>query len=145
MPAFADAEPLIVFDGVCVLCSRFARFVAVRDGARRFRFVAAQTATGEALMRHYGLDPVAFETNLLIEDGRAAGKLDAVAGILRHLGRGWRLAANLMRALPAPLGDWLYDRIARNRYALFGRHDACVVPGPEWRDRMLDDDKGRLR
>ena len=145
VPAFADTQPVIVFDGVCVLCSRFARFVAVRDPARRFRFVAAQSPIGQGLMRHYNLDPVAFETNLLIEDGRACGKLDAVSGILRRLGPGWRLAANLMRLLPVALGDWLYDRIAQNRYALFGRHDACVVPGPEWRDRMLDEDRGQLR
>lgn len=132
-----DTDPVIVFDGVCVLCSRFARFVAMRDKGR-FRFVAAQSRLGQALMRYYNLEPDAFETNLLVEAGRASGKLDAVTGILTHLGPGWRFAANLMRRLPIPLADWIYDRVACNRYALFGRHDACVRPGPEWRDRIVD-------
>ena len=142
VPAFEDRGPIIVFDGVCVLCSHFARFVAVRDPTRRFRFVAAQSHIGQGLMRHYNLDPDAFETNLLLADGRAYGKLDAVAGIIRHLGPGWRLAANLMRILPGAPADWLYDRVALNRYALFGRHDACVRPGtdwgPDWRNRIID-------
>jgi len=137
IPPFSDEHPLIVFDGVCVLCSRFARFVARRDRASRFKFVAAQSPLGQALMRHYNLDTVDLETNLLIADGRASAKLEAVAGVLEHLGEPWRLAARFMLRFPRPLRDWLYDRVARNRYRLFGRYDACVVPGPEWRERML--------
>ncbi len=138
VPPFPDARALIVFDGVCVLCSGFARFVVRHDRDGYFCFIMAQSPVGQALLRHYGLDPIDFETNLLIEDGRAHAKLEAIAGILRHLGWPWRLAANLMRLPPARMRDWLYDRVAQNRYAVFGRHEACVVPGPEWRGRMLD-------
>lgn len=142
VPAFADTGALIVFDGVCVLCSHFAGFVARRDHAQHFRFVAVQSVLGQALMRHYNLDPVDFETNLLIEDGQACGKLEAVVGILRRLGPVWRFAACLMRLPPVAMRDWLYDRVARNRYAVFGRRNTCIVPGPGWRGRMLDADKG---
>lgn len=137
VPAFHEDRPLILFDGVCVLCSRFARFVAKRDGGC-FRFVAAQSRLGQALMRHYNLDVGDFETNLLLADGRAYGKLDAATLILRRLGPGWRCAANLASMLPGSLADWMYDRVAHNRYAVFGRYDVCVRPGPEWRDRVLD-------
>ena len=137
VPRFADGKPLIVFDGICVLCSRFAEFVARRYRDHKFRFTAAQSPLGQALFAHYGLDPVNFETNLLIEDGVALGKFDAFARIVPRLGGPCRMAV-AVRILPRPIADWLYDRIALNRYRLFGRRDACVVPGPNWQGRVID-------
>jgi len=66
----------------------------------------------------------------------AYGKLRAVVEIAIRLGGVWRVAA-VLRLLPAPLGDWAYDRVARNRYALFGRRDACWAPAPELEDRFI--------
>jgi len=126
VPQFPDDAPLIVFDGVCVLCNGFARFVAKRDVAKRFRFAEAQSALGGALYRHYGLDDIDYETNLLIQDGQAYGRMEAFVHIVKQLGGAWP-AARLILALPRPLRNWLYDRIAKNRYRLFGRYDACPV------------------
>ena len=136
MPAFPDDGPLLVFDGVCVLCSGFARFVLRADRAARFRFVTAQSTLGRSLFRHYGWDPVEFETNLLIVDGRAFAKLAAFAEAMRLLPWPWK-ALSATRLLPRPLADRLYDTIARNRYAVFGQRDACVISPPEFRDRFL--------
>lgn len=138
-PALAglpDDKPLIVFDGVCVLCTGFAKFVVARDPDGRFRFAAAQSDAGQALFHHYGLDATDFETNLLLEEGRAYGKLDALRRILPKLTMPWPLLAPLA-CLPGRLGDWTYDRIAQNRYRLFGRTDACMVPPPDWRERTV--------
>lgn len=33
--------------------------------------------------------------------------------------------------------DRLYDRVARNRYRLFGRHAACLVPDAALRRRFM--------
>ena len=44
----------------------------------------------------------------------------------------------LLRLVPRVLGDWVYDRVARNRYALFGRTEHCMLPPPRWRDRFID-------
>lgn len=137
VPDFPDTAPLIVFDGVCVLCSGFARFVARHDTAAQFRFTAAQSPLGQALYRHFGLDPVNYETNLLIADGRAFAKLAAFTGIMRRLGRPWSMAAVADR-LPASASDTLYDWIARNRYRAFGRRETCILPDATWRQRMID-------
>ncbi|MBX9591982.1 MAG: DCC1-like thiol-disulfide oxidoreductase family protein [Hyphomonadaceae bacterium] len=137
VPPFPDDKGLIVFDGVCVLCTGSAHFVLKRDSAFAFRLTMAQSALGQALFRHYGLDTKTFETNLVLIDGRAYAKLDTVAEVCRRLGGGWPLLAAL-RWLPHPLADWLYDRIATNRYTLFGRTDACMIPQPEWRARFID-------
>ena len=137
VPAFPDDKVLVVFDGVCVLCSGFARFILKRDRAFAFRMTTAQSLLGQALYRHYGLDTGEFETNLVIADGRAYGKLDSVAVTGARLGGAWRALA-LLRLLPRPLADWLYDRVAQNRYALFGRTGSCMIPPPEWRERFLE-------
>jgi predicted DCC family thiol-disulfide oxidoreductase YuxK len=137
VPAFPDDKALIVFDGVCVLCTGSARFVIEHDGAQAFRFATTQSPLGRALFCHYGLDTEAFETNLVLIDGRAYGKLDSVAAVLERLGGGWRLLA-VLRFIPRPIADWLYDRIAKNRYTLFGRTEACMIPPPEWRARFIE-------
>ena len=96
-----------------------------------------QSPLGQALFRHYGLDTETFETNLVVIDGRAYAKLDSVIEVCRRLGGTARLLTAL-RLLPRPLADWTYDRIARNRYTLFGRTDRCMIPPPEWRERFIE-------
>lgn len=137
VPAFPDDKVLVVFDGVCVLCSGFAKFIVKRDRTLAFRLTTAQSPLGQALYRHYGLDTETFATNLVIADGRANAKLDSVAVTGERLGGPWRALA-LLRLLPRGLADWLYDRVARNRYALFGRTDSCMIPPPEWRERFIE-------
>jgi predicted DCC family thiol-disulfide oxidoreductase YuxK len=136
LPPFPDDKALIVFDGVCVLCSGFAQFVLKRDKGFVFRLTTAQSPLGQALFRHYGLATDEFETNLVLADGRAYAKLDTVAVAGARLGGPWRLL-KLIRLIPRPLADRLYDRIARNRYRLFGKTEACMMPPPEWRDRFI--------
>jgi predicted DCC family thiol-disulfide oxidoreductase YuxK len=136
VPAFPDDKGLVVFDGVCVLCSGFVRFILEHDAAFAFRLTTAQSPLGQALFRHYGLDTEAFESNLVLIDGRAHAKLDTVAAVATRISGPWRVLG-LLRLVPRSLGDWIYDRVARNRYALFGRTEHCMLPPPEWRDRFL--------
>jgi predicted DCC family thiol-disulfide oxidoreductase YuxK len=138
VPKFGDSRPVVVFDGVCVLCHGFARFLAKHDTAEQFRFTYAQSALGQGLFHHYGLNPVEFETNLLIADGLAYGKLAAFSLIMRRLGLPWSALGHAIRPLPAFIGNPAYDLIAQNRYRLFGRHDMCALPDPSWAKRMID-------
>ena len=137
MPPFPDDKALVVFDGVCVLCSGFAKFILERDKDFAFRLTTAQSPLGQALYRHYGFDVHAFSTNIVIADGRAFAKFDSVAAVCTRLGGPWR-AFSLLHLLPRRLADWCYDRIATNRYALFGRSESCMIPPPNWRDRFIE-------
>lgn len=136
-PLDAPGEPegLILFDGVCVLCSRWVRFVLDRDPQRLFSFVAIQSDRGRALASRYGIDPDAPETNAVIWNGRIHFKSDAALTVLRQLPPTKALAA--LKAVPKPLRDLAYDQIAGNRYRLFGRTDQCMIPSPEHRARFL--------
>lgn len=134
--SFDASHPLIVFDGVCVFCSGFVRMVIRLDRKQRFRFATAQSPFGEALFQKYGLPTDSYETNLALIDGAAFTRLDSFVAVMAELGWPWR-AAKLLLLLPRPLRDWLYDRIAKNRYALFGRRDSCEVPSAEMRERLI--------
>ncbi len=127
--------PILLYDGVCVLCSGGVRFVLRHEREPVIRFVAVQSTVGRALARVHGLDPQAPESFLFVENGAALAKSDAAFAVIRHL-RGPARLLLLGRILPRPLRDWLYDRIARNRYHLFGRKESCELPEPAQRRRF---------
>ena len=129
-------SPVILFDGLCPLCSANARFILRHDRRGRFRLASMQSEAGQALYRRFGIDPADPETLILVEDGRARRDSDAVLAILSGLGWPWRAAA-AARIVPAALRDPLYRWLARNRYRLFGRRQTCWLPSPELADRFL--------
>jgi predicted DCC family thiol-disulfide oxidoreductase YuxK len=132
-----DGRDLIVFDGECVLCSGFFRFITRVDRTQRFHYAHAQSPFGQALYTALGLPNDDFETNLIIVDGVVHTHLDSFAAAMRAIGWPWR-ALGVIRLLPRPLKTFLYARIARNRYALFGRYNTCMMPDPSLSARFID-------
>ena len=128
---------IIVFDGLCVLCNGFVQFIIARDKAARFRFMTAQSKTGEALYARMGRKSGDYETYFFICDGRVHQKFDAFLAVMERMGWPWRLFAPL-RIIPLPAKDWLYDRLARNRYCLFGKRESCMVPDAIVKARFLE-------
>jgi predicted DCC family thiol-disulfide oxidoreductase YuxK len=126
---------LILYDGVCVICSGWFRFVAKRDHARQFLFTAIQSDYGRALALKLGIDPDNPATNAVLIDGKIYLRSDSALAALGYL-PGWRWTA-ILRAVPKPLRDAIYTVIARNRYHLFGRHDACDLGGAIYADRIV--------
>jgi len=122
------ADGLILFDGVCVLCSRWVRFIIERDTRARFRFVPIQSAYGDALAAEFGIDRSNPETNAAIIAGRAYFKSDATIRTLAAL-PGWSWIT-VLAFMPRRVRDWFYDQVARNRYRLFGRTETCLIPDP---------------
>ena len=125
----------ILFDGVCVLCSRFFKVVAARDHAIRFRFLPIQDSYGRELAASLGIDPDAPATNALILGGHVFTRSDSAIEVFRHLPF-WRWII-ILRAIPRPIRDRLYDLVARNRYRLFGRTATCMIPSPDLRRHLL--------
>lgn len=136
IPDFDDGGPIAVMDGDCALCSFGARMIARFDRAARFRICPGQTELGSALLGHYDLAPDDPESWLLIVDGRAYSSLDAIIRVGAEVG-GVGHAFFLLRILPRVVQDWIYRRIARNRYALFGRGDMCALPDARLQARLL--------
>lgn len=136
VPAFADDKPIIVFDGLCALCSGWVQFVLKTDRAGRYRLLSAQSALGQAIYVHYGLNPKDFESNILMADGVAWLKSEGSIRMAEGLGFPWKLAA-LARVLPLRVRDALYERVAFNRFKWFGRRQTCYLATAPFKDRFL--------
>lgn len=128
--------PVWLFDAVCVICSRSVRFTLRNERAPLIRFVAIQSAEGRVLAVRHGIDADDPETFLFIEEGRVLAKSDGVVALARHL-RWPARAIGMIGILPRPARDWLYDRLAQNRYRLFGRLERCMVPDAATRARFV--------
>jgi predicted DCC family thiol-disulfide oxidoreductase YuxK len=129
-------DDVILYDGVCVFCSRWIRFVAARDVAHRFRFTAIQSGYGRRLAQAFGIDPEDPDTNAVIHGGAAFFKSDAALTVLSHL-PGWQWV-RVLRAVPKALRDPVYNLIARNRYRIFGTYDACFLGDAAFRERVME-------
>ena len=131
------AASIIVFDGVCMLCSRWVDFVLRRDPQGRYKFAAMQSPSGRALLIEHGIDPDDPLSFLLLDGNKGYTDTAAIVRILRSFGAGWKLVAALVSIVPRFIRDPLYRWIARNRYRMFGRRDTCRVPTADSADRFL--------
>jgi predicted DCC family thiol-disulfide oxidoreductase YuxK len=129
-------DDVILYDGVCIFCSRWIRFVATRDVNHRFRFTAIQSPYGTRLAQAFGIDPDDPDTNAVVHSGVAWFKSDAALTVLSALpGWGWTRA---LLMVPKPLRDAVYGLVARNRYRIFGKYDQCFVPDADMRARVME-------
>jgi predicted DCC family thiol-disulfide oxidoreductase YuxK len=136
------SHPIILYDGVCGLCDRLVQFVLKRDRDDRFRFAALQSAFARAILQRHGLNPDLLDTFHLVfnygeSSERVLARSDAVSAVLDQLGS-WRILARLFGLFPRQFRDWQYNLIARSRYRLFGKRDACPLPDPTVRHKFLD-------
>ena len=133
-PVWPD-DGVILYDGVCVLCSAWVRFVATRDIAGRFRFAPIQTPYGRAMAQALGINPDEPDTNAVVLGEAVFRRSDAALPVLETL-PGWRWVM-LLRPVPRLIRDVIYSSIARNRYRIFGRNDVCDLGGASLAGRIV--------
>jgi len=132
---FWPDDGIILYDGVCVLCSGWMRFVLRRDPKRLFRFTPIQSAYGTALARALGIDPEDPDTNAVIWKGIAYRRSDAALRVVSLLPSwGW---VRVLQIMPRFLRDAVYRLIARTRYRVWGRHAVCDLGGESYADRVV--------
>ena len=127
---------VILFDGECAFCERSVRFIARHDPQGYFRFGASQSPQGQALLASYGLTREMTKSIVLIEDGTVYLRSTATLRIASRLTAPWRLAAVFLH-VPRPLRDAAYACVAAVRRRIAGRANACEIPPPEIRTRMI--------
>jgi len=129
MAAPPAVQRLVVFDGLCHLCTGWARFVQRHPARPPFRLIPMQSEAGRRLMSAHGFDAEDPLTFLVLDGDRCLTQSDATIHLLASAGGAWRLA-RVARLIPGALRDALYALIARNRYRWFGRRRSCFVPHP---------------
>ena len=128
--------PIILFDGVCNFCNRTVNIILKYDDQAYFQFAASQSSAAMGIMQAFNLDEKAISSVILIEQEKVFTKTDAVIQIANRLS-GWPSLFRLLKFIPKPMRDFAYDLIAKNRYALFGKKDNCMIPDASIRHRFL--------
>lgn len=131
-----ENAPIAVMDGNCALCSFGARMIHRLDRRQEIRICPIQTERGRALLAVHDFEVDDPESWIFLENGNAFFGFDAMIRVGERSG-GWGRLLSPLRLLPRPARDWLYKRIARNRYALFGQRDMCAIPDPALRARLI--------
>lgn len=116
----------IIYDGYCNLCSFAVQFIAKRDKANQFYFVASASEEGERLLRLYGYDPQEITTIVVIENSEAYERSEAIFRIVKHIPR-WKWLS-IFQIFPRTFLDKIYDFIAKIRYKVFGKRESCLLP-----------------
>lgn len=74
---------------------------------------------------------------MLTGDGALLVRSNAFLHILRRLGGGWKVLGSALSIIPRPVGDLVYDFIARVRYRVFGtRDELCPIVPQDLRSRF---------
>jgi predicted DCC family thiol-disulfide oxidoreductase YuxK len=133
---------LVLYDGVCGLCSRFLQFLIAHDSRAAFHFASLQSVLGRRMVEAAGGDPRRLTSFYVIANYRTPAvrtitKARAALFIAGELGWPWKLAC-AMGALPTGVLDRAYDLVARNRYRIFGRRERCLTPPPAVRNRFVE-------
>jgi predicted DCC family thiol-disulfide oxidoreductase YuxK len=147
------SHPIVLYDGICGLCNRLVQFILQRDPEGVFRFAALQSPLAQRTLAQHGAGSPELGTTYVVVDHdlpeeKLITRSDAVIFVLQQLAAAggprsatWRFTAFLLRLVPRPFRDFGYNLVARHRYRIFGRYDACPPPTPDTRARFLDANK----
>src|SRR3984885_3468777 len=137
---------LVIFDGRCGFCNRSVRWFLTRDRNDRMRFIPSDAPAAAGLLARHGLASSAAEGNVgtilvAVFLGPPAERLlvrsAAVLALLAQLPKPWPTIATILARIPRRIRDVAYRLVARFRYRLFGRLDACPIPTAWEQNRVL--------
>lgn len=135
MGSIDSLERIILFDGVCNLCSSSVQFIIAHNSKGNIKFASLQSDFGQAQLIEYKL-PLEVRTIVLIKEGQPFTKSSAVLEICKEL-NGLYPLLSFFKIIPRPLCDWVYDFVARNRYKWFGKKNQCWLPTPDLQSRFI--------
>jgi predicted DCC family thiol-disulfide oxidoreductase YuxK len=141
-PSAEEGAHLVLYDGVCGLCSRLLQFLLTHDRRGVFAFASLQSATGRAVVEGLGGDPTELTSfyvlaNYRTRNSQIFARSNAALFVASQLGWPWK-AALIARVLPGAVLDRAYNVIARHRYRVFGRFEQCPAPRSEFRGRFVE-------
>lgn len=133
-----NRHQIVLFDGVCNLCSGGVQFIIKRDKKDLFRFASLQSELGKRLLSERQIDPNITDSMVLIQPGKAYYlRSDAALEIGKQFSGFWQLLS-VFQWVPSPIRNFVYDFMAKNRYRWFGKKESCMIPSPELRQKFLD-------
>jgi predicted DCC family thiol-disulfide oxidoreductase YuxK len=130
-------KKIILFDGVCNLCSSSVQFVLKRDNKNQFLFGSLQGNYGQTVLKKNQLPTDSFNSFMLLEGEKLYTRSSGALRMLKYLGSGWSLLYAFI-IVPKFIRDAVYNTIAKNRYKWFGKKEECWIPTPAYKAKFLD-------
>ena len=124
-------HPVILFDGICILCNNSIQWLIKRDSKGLFRFSALQSFYSDKSSK------LRLDTVILAHKGQIFEKSDAVIMILRLLGNKYKYLAFMSSIFPKIIRNYMYDIVAKYRYRWFGQYDSCILPTKDVKSRFI--------
>ena len=128
---------ILLFDVVCNFCNGSVNFIIERDKIGYFKFAPLQSEIGQKLLDEYKIDKENTDSVILIEDEKVYTHSTAALRVARRLDGFWKYFYAFI-IMPRPIRDFFYKLFAKNRYRLFGKQDACMLPTAAIRARFLE-------
>ena len=132
----SQVHAVVLFDGTCAFCERAVTFIASRDPGGYFRFGASQSPQAAALLSKHRLSRDSARSIILLEGDDVYLRSTASLRIAARLSLPWSLA-RVFLVIPVPIRDAVYRLVAAIRHRVAGRSNACDVPPPSIRARMI--------
>jgi len=132
-----EQHPVILFDGVCNLCSSSVQYVIKHDPAHIFRFASLQSPFAAKLLALHNLPSNTYNSFILFADNKIYTRSTAALLVAKKL-KGIIKLLYAFIIIPRFIRDAVYNLIAKNRYTWFGRKDECWLPTNELQNLFLD-------
>ena len=133
----SEEKKIVLFDGVCNLCSGAVQFILKHDKKNQFLFGSLQGKAGQEYLKKFNLPPDSFNSFMLVEGEQLYERSTGALRMLKHLGNGWQLLYGFI-IVPKSIRDAVYNLIAKKRYQWFGKKQECWLPSKAWESRFLD-------
>jgi predicted DCC family thiol-disulfide oxidoreductase YuxK len=134
--SFDQYDHIILFDGICNLCSAFLHFVYQNDKRSVFKFAWIQSEQGTEILEQLQMPTHHYNTIVYIAGGRHYIKSTAFLEIVRYLRFPWPLL-RIGYVVPLVIRERIYDLVASYRYKIFGKKESCQMPTGDLRSRFL--------
>ena len=137
-----ESKAIVLYDGVCGLCNRAVQFLLKRDRLDRLQFASLQSDLAAKVLNRHGLDPKGLDTVYAVlnygePNETLLAKGDAFLFFAGVVGGIWSVA-RVVKIMPRPVRNRLYDFVARHRYQVFGKSESCMLPDPKQRHKFLE-------
>lgn len=130
-------KAIVFYDGSCGFCQASVQFLLKYNHKQDLYFAPLQSTVLRQVVPQAQVPEPLPDAVLFYEHGKLYFASDAALRITRYLNFPLSLFS-YFRFIPVSFRDKVYDFIARHRYKIAGRQDACILPAPEQRSRFIE-------
>ena len=129
--------PIILYDGICNLCTKSVQFIIRRDSQKQFRFASLQSSFANAYVKKSEETNEHLTSMVLILGNQVYHQSTAALLTAKRLDGLWSFLAILL-LIPQPIRDCAYNWIATYRHHILGKKDFCWEPTSDLSDRFIE-------